>query len=280
MTIVFVNTRAQGELLFQALWKINTETLPIAVHHGSLDIVQRRRVEAAMAEGRLRAVVATSSLDLGIDWGGVDQVIQVGRAQRGQPPAATGGPRQPPHGRGQQRDPGAGQPLRAAGVRGRHRRRGRPRAGRRPAPARRPGRAGPAFAADGRRRPVRPRRHACGNPSSRALCRPVADRFRRRAGLRRGRRLRPVRLRPLPQAVPRRRRADAHPRRRHRPHGPHEPRHDRRSAIVEGPLRRARRRRPGRGRGKASSTCSPRATPSCSPGACCASCGCARPPSR
>ena len=78
MTIVFVNTRAQGELLFQALWKLNTDTLPIALHHGSLDIGQRRKVEAAMAEGRLRAVVATSSLDLGIDWGGVDQVIQVG----------------------------------------------------------------------------------------------------------------------------------------------------------------------------------------------------------
>ncbi len=78
MTIVFVNTRAQGELMFQALWKINADTLPIAVHHGSLDIEQRRRVERAMAEGRLRAVVATSSLDLGIDWGGVDQVIQVG----------------------------------------------------------------------------------------------------------------------------------------------------------------------------------------------------------
>ncbi len=78
MTIVFVNTRAQGELMFQALWKINVDTLPIAVHHGSLDIGQRRRVEAAMAEGKLRAVVATSSLDLGIDWGGVDQVIQVG----------------------------------------------------------------------------------------------------------------------------------------------------------------------------------------------------------
>ena len=78
MTIVFVNTRAQGELLFQALWRINADTLPIAIHHGSLDIGQRRRVEAAMAAGSLRAVVATSSLDLGIDWGGVDQVIQVG----------------------------------------------------------------------------------------------------------------------------------------------------------------------------------------------------------
>ena len=78
MTIVFVNTRAQAELMFQALWKLNDATLPIALHHGSLEVEQRRRVEAAMAAGKLRAVVATSSLDLGIDWGGVDQVIQVG----------------------------------------------------------------------------------------------------------------------------------------------------------------------------------------------------------
>ncbi|MBN9561096.1 MAG: ligase-associated DNA damage response DEXH box helicase [Alphaproteobacteria bacterium] len=78
MTIVFVNTRAQAELIFQALWKLNAETLPIALHHGSLEVAQRRRVEAAMAAGSLRAVVATSSLDLGIDWGGIDQVIQVG----------------------------------------------------------------------------------------------------------------------------------------------------------------------------------------------------------
>jgi ATP-dependent helicase Lhr and Lhr-like helicase len=78
MTIVFVNTRAQAELMFQALWKLNDTTLPIALHHGSLEVEQRRKVEAAMADGRLRAVVATSSLDLGIDWGGVDQVIQVG----------------------------------------------------------------------------------------------------------------------------------------------------------------------------------------------------------
>ncbi len=78
MTIVFVNTRAQAELLFQELWKINTDTLPIAIHHGSLELEQRKRVESAMADGKLRAVVATSSLDLGIDWGGVDQVLQVG----------------------------------------------------------------------------------------------------------------------------------------------------------------------------------------------------------
>ncbi len=77
-SIVFVNTRAQAELLFQALWRLNDETLPIALHHGSLEIGLRRRVEAAMAAGKLRAVVATASLDLGIDWGAVDQVIQVG----------------------------------------------------------------------------------------------------------------------------------------------------------------------------------------------------------
>ena len=78
MTIVFVNTRAQAELLFQALWRLNDPMLPIGLHHGSLEIEQRRKVEAAMAAGHLRAVVATSSLDLGIDWGGIDQVIQVG----------------------------------------------------------------------------------------------------------------------------------------------------------------------------------------------------------
>ena len=78
VTIVFVNTRAQAELIFAALWRLNEAALPIAMHHGSLEIGLRRKVEAAMAEGRLRAVVATASLDLGIDWGDVDQVIQVG----------------------------------------------------------------------------------------------------------------------------------------------------------------------------------------------------------
>lgn len=77
-TIVFVNTRAQAELVFQALWRLNDENLPIALHHGSLAAEQRRKVEAAMARGTLKAVVATSSLDLGIDWGAVDLVIQVG----------------------------------------------------------------------------------------------------------------------------------------------------------------------------------------------------------
>ncbi|WP_370461349.1 ligase-associated DNA damage response DEXH box helicase [Reyranella sp. CPCC 100927] len=78
MTLVFVNTRAQAELTFDGLWRLNSENLPIGLHHGSLEIEQRRKVEAAMAAGRLRAVVATSSLDLGIDWGDIDLVIQVG----------------------------------------------------------------------------------------------------------------------------------------------------------------------------------------------------------
>ncbi len=78
VTIVFVNTRAQAELIFAALWRLNEAALPIAMHHGSLEIGLRRKVEAAMAAGKLRGVVATASLDLGIDWGDVDQVIQVG----------------------------------------------------------------------------------------------------------------------------------------------------------------------------------------------------------
>jgi ATP-dependent Lhr-like helicase len=77
-TLMFVNTRSQAEMLFQELWRINDDGLAIALHHGSLDAAQRRKVEAAMAAGRLRAVVCTSSLDLGIDWGDVDLVINVG----------------------------------------------------------------------------------------------------------------------------------------------------------------------------------------------------------
>ena len=77
-TLVFVNTRASAELVFQELWHLNEDGLEIALHHGSLDREHRQRVEAAMAAGSLRAVVCTSSLDLGIDWGDVDLVIQLG----------------------------------------------------------------------------------------------------------------------------------------------------------------------------------------------------------
>ena len=78
LSLVFVNTRMQAELVFQMLWDVNDDGLRIALHHGSLDVGQRRKVEAAMAEGRLDAVVCTSTLDLGIDWGDVDLVVNVG----------------------------------------------------------------------------------------------------------------------------------------------------------------------------------------------------------
>jgi ATP-dependent Lhr-like helicase len=77
-TLIFVNTRSQAEGIFQDLWHLNDDNLAIALHHGSLDVAQRRRVENAMASGRLRAVVCTSSLDLGVDWGDVDLVVNVG----------------------------------------------------------------------------------------------------------------------------------------------------------------------------------------------------------
>ena len=77
-TIVFCNTRSLAELIFQDLWKSNEHGLPIGVHHGSLAVEARRKVEQAMADGRLRALVATASLDLGVDWGNVDCVIQMG----------------------------------------------------------------------------------------------------------------------------------------------------------------------------------------------------------
>jgi ATP-dependent Lhr-like helicase len=75
--LVFVNTRFQAEFAFQELWKLNDDGLAIALHHGSLAAEQRRKVEAAMARGEIRAVVCTSTLDMGIDWGDVDLVIQL-----------------------------------------------------------------------------------------------------------------------------------------------------------------------------------------------------------
>jgi ATP-dependent Lhr-like helicase len=77
-TLIFHNTRAQAELFFHHLWLANDAGLPIGIHHGSLSREQRERVEAAMVAGQLRAIVCTGSLDLGIDWGDVDLVIQVG----------------------------------------------------------------------------------------------------------------------------------------------------------------------------------------------------------
>lgn len=77
-SLIFHNTRAQAEIFFRNLWLANDDNLPIGIHHGSLDRQQREKVEAAMVAGHLRAIVCTGSLDLGIDWGDVDLVIQIG----------------------------------------------------------------------------------------------------------------------------------------------------------------------------------------------------------
>ncbi|HEX9955314.1 MAG TPA: ligase-associated DNA damage response DEXH box helicase [Allosphingosinicella sp.] len=77
-TLIFCNTRSLAELIFQDLWTANEAHLPIGIHHGSLSIEARRKVENAMADGKLRALVCTASLDLGVDWGDVDLVIQMG----------------------------------------------------------------------------------------------------------------------------------------------------------------------------------------------------------
>lgn len=76
--IVFVNTRAQAELLFQMLWEVNEKALPIGLYHSSLTREKRLKTTSLMADGKLRAIVATSALELGVDWGDVDVVIQVG----------------------------------------------------------------------------------------------------------------------------------------------------------------------------------------------------------
>lgn len=77
-TLIFTNTRFLAEYIFQLLWEANDENLPIGIHHGSLSKEARRKVEGAMARGELRALVATASLDLGVDWGDVDLVVQMG----------------------------------------------------------------------------------------------------------------------------------------------------------------------------------------------------------
>lgn len=77
-TLIFHNTRAQAEIFFHNIWLANETGLPIGIHHGSLDRQQREKVEHAMVAGELKAIVCTGTLDLGIDWGDVDLIIQIG----------------------------------------------------------------------------------------------------------------------------------------------------------------------------------------------------------
>lgn len=80
-TLVFTNTRFLAEYIFQLLWDANDDNLAIGIHHGSLSKEARRKVEGAMARGELRALVCTASLDLGVDWGDIDLVVQMGAAK-------------------------------------------------------------------------------------------------------------------------------------------------------------------------------------------------------
>ncbi len=78
-TLLFTNTRSQTEIWFQELNELRPNWQHrIAMHHGSLDRAERERVETGLRDGSLTCVVATSSLDLGVDFSPVDQVIQVG----------------------------------------------------------------------------------------------------------------------------------------------------------------------------------------------------------
>ncbi len=78
-SLVFTNTRSQSEIWFQALLEARPDWAGlIALHHGSLDRKVREWVELALKEGRLKAVVCTSSLDLGVDFLPVERVLQIG----------------------------------------------------------------------------------------------------------------------------------------------------------------------------------------------------------
>ncbi|HOL28373.1 MAG TPA: ligase-associated DNA damage response DEXH box helicase [Phycisphaerae bacterium] len=78
-TLLFTNTRSQAELWFQGLLRARPDWIGrVALHHGSLDREIRERVEEMLRAGALQCVVCTSSLDLGVDFSPVDQVIQVG----------------------------------------------------------------------------------------------------------------------------------------------------------------------------------------------------------
>ena len=78
-SIVFTNTRSQTEIWYQSILEARPDWAgTIALHHGSLDRKRREWVENGLREGKLRCVIATSSLDLGVDFSPVDRVLQVG----------------------------------------------------------------------------------------------------------------------------------------------------------------------------------------------------------
>ncbi len=81
-TLVFTNTRSQAEIWYQLLLRARPDWAGVvALHHGSIDKSTREWVELGLKEGRLKAVVATSSLDLGVDFLPVERVLQIGSAK-------------------------------------------------------------------------------------------------------------------------------------------------------------------------------------------------------
>ena len=110
-TLIFCNTRFLAEYIFQKLWAENDPKYSIGIHHGSLSVEARRKVEGAMARGELRALVCTASLDLGVDWGNVDCVVQMGAPKGSLAVAAAHWSLQSPHGRAKQSHPRPRQPL-------------------------------------------------------------------------------------------------------------------------------------------------------------------------
>ena len=81
-TLIFTNTRNQSELWYQIIIDEEPDLIgQIAIHHGSIDKVQRNWIEDAISQGLLKAVVCTSSLDLGVDFKPVDCIIQIGSAK-------------------------------------------------------------------------------------------------------------------------------------------------------------------------------------------------------
>ncbi|MDX1471212.1 MAG: DEAD/DEAH box helicase, partial [Flavobacteriaceae bacterium] len=81
-TLIFTNTRSQSELWYQFILNASPDLAgQIAIHHGSIDFALRNWIEENIAEGNLKAVVCTSSLDLGVDFKPVDCVIQIGSSK-------------------------------------------------------------------------------------------------------------------------------------------------------------------------------------------------------
>jgi ATP-dependent Lhr-like helicase len=111
MSLIFVNTRSQAEMLFHALWRYNDDNLPIALHHGSLDVGQRRKVEAAMVAGKLRARPRHRL-------GRRRSRHQCRRAERGEQACPAHWPRQSPARRAEQGSARAGEQLRGGGMPG------------------------------------------------------------------------------------------------------------------------------------------------------------------